>query len=405
MIKRALYILLIFSICGCANFQGKEEGQKIDRFGNTINEDGNIETAQEIYNKAKGALKREEYENAIESYRLIESNFPFSEYATQSHIELAFAEYKLKRWDSAVAIIDRFISMNNTSQLLPYAYYLRGLVNFNRGKTFFNFVLPHVQIDKDPFNLRNAYEDFNYVYKNYTKSEYVDDSLKRMIYLRNTLASYELHVANFYFKRKAYVAVINRCNYLIEKYPNSPANIDALFFLKAAYEKLLMKDNARDIEKIISMNYPDYKSIYFSDVLENKVRQNILAISETADDIAVGLGFDIEEQKVDDFTGVYNVEYFNNDNLVEIPMNIKPDRYTIVHKRNTENKKNKKEANWLEYIISDDKSDLYVKDIIVSNEKELSTNNDKVKVIEENQANEINDDQNSEEEILELIEN
>ena len=57
MIKRALYILLIFSICGCANFQGKEEGQKIDRFGNTINEDGNIETAQEIYNKAKGALK------------------------------------------------------------------------------------------------------------------------------------------------------------------------------------------------------------------------------------------------------------------------------------------------------------------------------------------------------------
>ena len=66
-----------------------------------------------------------------------------------------------------LAIIDRFISMNNTSQLLPYAYYLRGLVNFNRGKTFFNFVLPHVQIDKDPFNLRNAYEDFNYVYKNY----------------------------------------------------------------------------------------------------------------------------------------------------------------------------------------------------------------------------------------------
>ena len=162
-----------------------------------------------------------------------------------------------------------------------------------------------------------------------------------MIYLRNTLASYELHVANFYFKRKAYVAVINRCNFLIEKYPNSPANIDALFFLKAAYEMLLMKDNARDIEKNNIVELPDYKSIYFSDVLENKVRQNILAISETADDIAVGLGFDIEEQKVDDFTGVYNVEYFNNDNLVEIPMNIKPDRYTIVHKRNAENKNQK----------------------------------------------------------------
>ena len=405
MIKISLYILLIFSICGCANFQGKTEGQKIDRFGNTINEDGNIETAQEIYNKAKGALKREEYENAIESYRLIESNFPFSKYATQSHIELAFAEYKLKRWDSAVAIIDRFISMNNTSQLLPYAYYLRGLVNFNRGKTFFNFVLPHVQIDKDPFNLRNAYEDFNFVYKNYQKSEYVEDSLKRMIYLRNTLASYELHVANFYFKRKAYIAVINRCNFLIEKYPNSPANIDALFFLKAAYEMLLMKDNARDIEKIIQANYPDYKSIYFNDVLENNVRKNVLAISEAADDIAVGLGFDIEEQKVDDFTGVYSVEYFNNDNLVQIPMNIKPDRYTIVHKRNSKNKKNEKESNWLEYFISEDKSDLYVKDIIVNNNTETSNDNSKTEDLKENITSGNDEYENSEKEILELIEN
>ena len=405
MIKRNIYILLILTLCGCANFQGKEEGQKIDRFGNTINEDGNIETAQEIYNKAKGALKREEYENAIESYRLIESNFPFSEYATQSHIELAFAEYKLKRWDSSVAIIDRFISMNSTSQLLPYAYYLRGLVNFNRGKTFFNFVLPHVQIDKDPFNLRNAYEDFNYIYKNYKKSEYLEDSVKRMIYLRNTLASYELHVANFYFKRKAYIAVINRCNYLIEKYPNSPANIDALFFLKAAYEMLLMKDNARDIEKIILANYPDYKSVYFSDVLENKVQQNILAISDAADDIAVGLGFDIEEQKVDDFSGVYNIEYFNNDNLVEIPMNVKPDRYTIVHKRIGENEQNKEESNWLKYIMSDDKSDLYVKDILVNNEKQLLNDDNKTIEKVEKLSNENTIDEDSEKEILELIEN
>ena len=405
MIKRNIYILLILTLCGCANFQGKEEGQKIDRFGNTINEDGNIETAQEIYNKAKGALKREEYENAIESYRLIESNFPFSEYATQSHIELAFAEYKLKRWDSSVAIIDRFISMNSTSQLLPYAYYLRGLVNFNRGKTFFNFVLPHVQIDKDPFNLRNAYEDFNYIYKNYKKSEYLEDSVKRMVYLRNTLASYELHVANFYFKRKAYIAVINRCNYLIEKYPNSPANIDALFFLKSAYEMLLMKDNARDIEKIILANYPDYKSVYFSDVLENKVQQNILAISDAADDIAVGLGFDIEEQKVDDFSGVYNIEYFNNDNLVEIPMNVKPDRYTIVHKRIGEKEQNKEESNWLKYITSDDKSDLYVKDILVNNEKQLLNDDNKTIEKVEKLSNENTIDEDSEKEILELIEN
>ena len=85
----------------------------------------------------------------------------------------------MSRWDEAVSIIDRFISMNNTSQLLPYAYYLRGLTNFNRGKTFFNFALPHVQIDKDPVNLRTAFDDFSFVYKNYKKSDYVEDSYKK----------------------------------------------------------------------------------------------------------------------------------------------------------------------------------------------------------------------------------
>ena len=89
--------------------------------------------------------------------------------------------YKLGRWDPAVAVIDRFISMNNTSKLLPYAYYLRGLTNFI--EVHFNHVLLHVHIDKDPINIRAAYEDFNHIYINYKNSEYGRLS-KRMVYLR-----------------------------------------------------------------------------------------------------------------------------------------------------------------------------------------------------------------------------
>ena len=139
MIKIGIYTLLILGISGCSSFQGKEEGEKIDRFGNTINSGEEVLSVEQIYNTAKGALQREQYDEAIEGYREIEANYPFSKFAEQSHMELAYAHYKLKRWDPTIAIIDRFISMNNTSKLLPYAYYLRGLTNFNRGKTFFNF--------------------------------------------------------------------------------------------------------------------------------------------------------------------------------------------------------------------------------------------------------------------------
>ena len=368
MIKISIYTLLIMTLTGCANFKGSDESVEIDRQGQITKKDSEILSAEELYNIAKGALKRKQYEVAIENYREIEANYPFSQFAEQSHIELAYATYKMKRWDPAIAVIDRFMSMNNTSKLLPYAYYLRGLSNFNRGKTFFNFVLPHVHVDKDPVNIKEAYDDFNYIVENYKNSEYVNDSVKRMIYLRNTLAAYELHVANYYFKRKAYIAVINRCNYLIEKYPEAPANIDALFFLKKSYDLLLMTDSSRMINKIIEKNYPEYKSVYFNDVLENKVKKNIVALSELADDIAISMGFDIENQSVDNFDGIYSVEYFSNEDLIEIPRNIKPERYTIIHTVNNKKfsiKDNLEQLNILNYFFKDDESDLLVKDIIV----------------------------------------
>ena len=414
MIKTGLYTLLILSLAGCGGFQAKEEGTKIDSKGNIIDTSGELQTAEAIYARAKSALRREQYDEAAEEYRKIESNYPFSKYAEQSHIELAFSVYKLNRWDEAISVIDRFISMNNTSRLIPYAYYLRGLTNFNRGKTIFNYALPHVQIDKDPVNLRTAFEDFSFVFKNYDDSDYVEDSYKRMIYLRNTLASYELHVANFYYKRKAYVAVINRCNYLIEKYPNAPANIDALYFLRNAYNQLMMVDNARDIEKIITLNYPNHKSKFFQDVLDNNIKRNILALSETADDIAIGLGFDIEDQKFDDFSGVYNVEYFTNSDLIEIPRNIKPKKYTIVHKESKDlidieevvEEIKETSSNLLEYFSKDDTSDVIAKDIIVGENIKDESTDLKDKKIDDNNNNSRQevDTVGSEEVIIELLE-
>jgi len=403
MIKISIYILLIITLVGCAglgSFKGKSEGTVVDSKGNIITLKDDM-SAKEIFYIANGALERGEYPLAAENYRKIEANHPFSKYAEQSHVELAFVEYKMKHWDSAIAIIDRFISMNNTSELLPYAYYLRGLVNFNRGINFTNRVLPHVQTDKDPINIRTSYEDFNYILKNYKNSTYMKDSVKRMKYLRNTLAAYEIHVANFYYKRQAYMAVINRCNYLIEKYPNAPANMDALFFLEKSYEALLMNDHARDVRKIIVENYPNFKSPFFEKEIDNIIKKNVIGVSNVADDIAVSMGFDIEEQIIDNFDGVYKVEYFTNDNLIEIPRNIKPQKYTIVHKFNKEKnivEIDDKEISFLDRFSSGDNDDIIVKDVIVGKKKDN-------KVIVEDKNIEFNKDSVSDNDAIELIEN
>ena len=153
-----------------------------------------------------------------------------------------------------------------------------------------------------------------------------------------------------------------------------------------------MKDSSRMIGKIIEKNYPDYESTYFNDVLENKVRRNLVALSELADDIAISMGFDIENQSVDNFEGLYSVEYFSNDNLIEIPRNIKPERYSIIHTINNEKLSvtNDEQLDLLKYFFKDDKSDLYVQDIIVGEKVENKNN-------KEDQENKIKSDKDDEE--------
>ena len=99
MTKLYLYVLFIVFLTSCTSFQAKEEGTKIDSRGNIIDTSGEPQTAKAIYARAKSALRREQYDEAAEEYRKIEANYPFSEYAEQSHIELAFSVYKLSRWD------------------------------------------------------------------------------------------------------------------------------------------------------------------------------------------------------------------------------------------------------------------------------------------------------------------
>ena len=85
MIKISIYTLLIILLTGCANFKGADSA--VDSVTGEVISIDEERSAEDIYYSAKGALTRKQFELAIEEYRLIEANFPFSEYAEQSHIE------------------------------------------------------------------------------------------------------------------------------------------------------------------------------------------------------------------------------------------------------------------------------------------------------------------------------
>ncbi|WJW74924.1 outer membrane protein assembly factor BamD [Thiohalobacter sp. IOR34] len=213
-------------------------------------------SAQKLYAKAKENLSEGNYERAIELYEKLEARYPFGRYAQQALLESAYAYYKYDEPDTAIATLDRFIKTYPQHPHLDYAYYLKGLVNFNRGRNLIDRFLPRDPSERDPGAARQSFFDFQTLVKRFPASPYSKDATQRMLFLRNNLASYEVHVADYYMRRHAYVAAINRAEYVIEHFPRTPAVPDALEILIRAYRILDLNDLAEDALRVYRLNYP-----------------------------------------------------------------------------------------------------------------------------------------------------
>ncbi|MGH8547428.1 MAG: outer membrane protein assembly factor BamD [Methylococcales bacterium] len=212
-------------------------------------------TAEQFYNEAKQALRDERYDKAIQLYETLETRFPFGIYATQAQLDIGYAYYKSDEPDSATAAADRFIKLHPRHPNVDYAYYLKGLVNYNRSIGFLERFIPTDSSQRDPGSARDAFRDFQALVDKFPASRYAADSRQRMIALRNNLAIYEIHVGRYYMKKGAYVAAVERMKYIIENYQRTPAIPIALKIMEAAYKELAMNNLATDAARVYAMNY------------------------------------------------------------------------------------------------------------------------------------------------------
>lgn len=216
---------------------------------------------ERLYKEAKEALNSGYYSKAVEYYEFLETRFPFGVYGQQSLLDLAYVYYKTEDYESSISACDRFIRLYPQNPHVDYAYYLRGLVNFNRGKGITERFLPLDLSQRDPSSALRSFQDFSDLIRRYPDSEYVEDAQKRMIYLRNLLASHEVHVANYYMRRGAYVAAANRARYVVENYARTPSVPDALALMAKAYKVLEMDDLSADAIRVLELNYPNHRGI------------------------------------------------------------------------------------------------------------------------------------------------
>ncbi|PCJ46682.1 MAG: outer membrane protein assembly factor BamD [Gammaproteobacteria bacterium] len=216
--------------------------------------------ARQLYDTALASMKSGNYGSAIQRLEALDLRYPFGAYSQQSQLDLIFAYYKRGDDESAISTADRYIRQNPRHPNVDYAYYMKGLVNFNSEIGFFQEVFATKLSERDASSARQAFENFAELMRRYPESIYAPDARQRMIFLRNRLADYEIHVARYYMTRDAFLAAANRAKYVVEHYPKTPAVADALDIMVSAYEILELDTLASDAKKVLQHNYPNFEN-------------------------------------------------------------------------------------------------------------------------------------------------
>jgi len=222
--------------------------------------DENLSEA-ELYQQAQQDLDNGSYTSAVTKLKALESRYPFGRYAEQSQLELIYANYKNAEPEAARAAAERFIRLHPQHPNVDYAYYLKGLASFDQDRGIVARFLPLDMTKRDPGAARDSYNEFAQLTNRYPNSRYAPDAKQRMIYLRNLLAAYEIHVAHYYLSRHAYVAAANRGRYVVENFQETPAVGDGLAVMVEAYQRLTLDDLAATSLETLKLNYPDHPSL------------------------------------------------------------------------------------------------------------------------------------------------
>jgi outer membrane protein assembly factor BamD len=210
----------------------------------------------QLYANARKALSASDFEYATRLYEALTSRYPFSQQARQARLDLIFLYYRQGEKESAIDAADQFLRENPTHPRCDYAWYMKGMINFERVPYKVERWLGVDMARRPPTDAMAAVTAFGTVVARYPKSDYAHDAQRRMIYLRNRLAEFEINVARYYMKRGAYLAAAQRAQRAIEQYDGAPAVQSALEIMMDAYGRLGLTDLKDNVEKVYAQNFP-----------------------------------------------------------------------------------------------------------------------------------------------------
>lgn len=165
-------------------------------------------TPGKLYKEASNLLRRGSFSDAADTFKQIESLFPYSSKAAQSQIMAAYCHFLAENYTDALRELEVFARYHSSHRLMPYALYLKAMCVY----------MQIGSVGRDSKIAQDAKEAFVELINRYPGSEYHADSLRKVAIIDGLLAAREMTVARFYQKRSSFFAAMGRYNFVISNF-------------------------------------------------------------------------------------------------------------------------------------------------------------------------------------------
>jgi outer membrane protein assembly factor BamD len=237
-------VLLVAAVAGC--------GSKYTTLT------GNLklgQSAEENYQHGVAELQEKNYTEAIRFFEYVKSKYPYSKYAGLADLRLADVKFQQDRFVEAAEAYAQYVQLHPTSEESDYAEYRSGLARFKAAPD--EFILFPPAHEKDQREAEKAYELLGNFVRTRTGSKYLPEAKKALAQVQTRLAAREWYVAEYYFKRARWAGAAGRYATLVEKYPGSSHEAEALFKMGRSYAELAEKFRARQALQQLITKHPE----------------------------------------------------------------------------------------------------------------------------------------------------
>ena len=202
------------------------------------------------FQNAEASMRKEDFEKARKEYVEIQERAPDKSYDAAIMLRIADTYYGEEKYEEALVEYQNFLNYHPVNKDAAYAQYQIAMCSFNQLSS----------IDRDPETTRTALREFQKLLEQYPGSAYDEAANKNISICRDRLAEYELYVGRFYHRKKAYHSAVDRLEKLLQDYPGSSAEKEALYYAGLSHIELGQKKEARAVLEVLAAKYPSMAS-------------------------------------------------------------------------------------------------------------------------------------------------